>query len=226
MLKRHRNAFLDAIRKSGLDPALFSAEQRGNKFTVEMRKAPLKFVVEEDPRDFNAFRFRATKFAPGFRLNRWWSFFLAPVPAETVLRGFQKWLDEVAKMYIQEIDLPDYWAQIEMYKSVMDESTGPSGDNREQFSEEERQEVRNSVNKFRNMIYEEFNPTREQQQFIAERLDYLARAADRLNRFDWNGLAISIVVSIAVNLSVDTERGRVLFTLFKTAFQATTKLLQ
>jgi len=49
---------------------------------------------------------------------------------------------------------------------------------------------------------------------------------DRLNRFDWSGLAISIVVSIAVNMSVDTEDGRVLFTLFKAAFQATTKFLK
>jgi hypothetical protein len=76
------------------------------------------------------------------------------------------------------------------------------------------------------MIAEEFNPTQEQLQFINERLDYLAKAVDRLNRFDWTGLAISIVVSIAVNLSVDTEGGRVLFTLFKAAFQATTKLLK
>jgi hypothetical protein len=226
MLKRHRNAFLDAIRESGLDPALFSAEQRDYKFTVEIKNTPLKFVVEETSINFDVFWSRATKFAPGYPLDRRWSFFTAPVPAETVLGRFRKWLDEVAKMYVQEMDLPDYWSQIEMYKSVMDDSTVPSGDNREQFSEEEKQEVRNSINKFRKMINEEFNPTHEQEQFITERLDYLARAADRLNRFDWNGLAISIVVSIAVNLSVDTERGRVLFTLFKTAFQATTKLLQ
>ena len=57
-------------------------------------------------------------------------------------------------------------------------------------------------------------------------LAVINRDSSRLNRFDWTGLAISIVVSIAVNLSVDTEGGRLLFTLFKAAFRATTKLLK
>src|ERR1700730_9725630 len=67
-----------------------------------------------------------------------------------------------------------------------------------------------------------FTRTPEQSEFINERLEYLSKAVDRLNRFYWNGVAISVVMSIAVNLSVDTERGRVLFNTFKAAFRATT----
>ena len=195
-------------------------------FIIEVKKTPLKFVVRESAIDFDAFWYKGSKFVPGYPMGRWWWIFSKTVPAKEVLVHFRKWLNEVAKAYVQDIDLPDYWAQVEMYKSFVDESTAPTGDNRERFSDEERQEVRDSVKRFHTMIGEEFKPTPEQKEFIKERLDYLSRAAERLNRFDWNGLAISVVVSIAVNLSVDTERGRVLFTLFKTAFEATTKLLQ
>lgn len=138
---------------------------------------------------------------------------------------FGCWLDDVAKKYIEDNELPDQWAQLNAYQSVVSGGEIPSGDSTA-FTEEEKANVRASVNTFRGMIAEEFKPTPEQEEFINERLDYLAQAADRLNRFDWNGLAIAVVVSIAVNLSVDTERGRVLYTLFKAAFQATTKLLQ
>jgi hypothetical protein len=244
MLKQHKNAFLDVIKLSGLDPANFTAEMRHvssvessvetflrlsrstedeKVFVIEIKNSPLRFAIRVEPGDFYKFKCKGAKFKPGFPMSGWW--WRDPHPIEYALKQFRTWLDRVAKKYIEDNDLPDYWSQIEMYKSFVSGSATPPKDDKE-FTEQEKEEVRNSVDRFRALIAETFNPTPEQSVFINERLDYLSRATDRLNRFDWQGLAISVVVSIAVNLSADTERGRVLFNLFKQAFQSTIKLLQ
>jgi len=86
--------------------------------------------------------------------------------------------------------------------------------------------ARQAVDRFRTSIVNDFQPSPEQIEFIDEKLDYLTKAVDRLNHFDWRALAIPTVISIAINLSADTERGRLLFRLFQEAFKSTFKLLQ
>jgi hypothetical protein len=236
MLRKYKNAFLAAIHEAGLDTSMFEAEEGTSAepdllypvdkvtqpiFRIKLRNSPIKFLVREVATTFHEFSYRATFFAPTFILGFWYE----SQPVSKVLDAFKEWLEDVAKKYIEDNNLPDYWSQLKMYGSLAYNSDPPD-ETDSRFTEEEREEVRESVKRLSAMIAEEFKPTPEQSQFINERLDYLSRAADRLNRFDWNGLAISIVVSIAVNLSVDTERGRVLFSLFKAAFQATTKLLK
>ena len=178
-------------------------------------------MVGEVTTTFHEFSYRASFFNPTFISGFWYE----DVPVSKVLAAFKEWLEDVAKKYVEDHNLPDYWSQVKMYGSLALNSE-LLGEMDSEFTEEEKEEVRDSVKRFSAMIGEEFKPTPEQSEFINERLDYLSRAADRLNRFDWSGLAISVVVSIAVNLSVDTERGRVLFAMFKAAFQAATKLLQ
>jgi len=57
-------------------------------------------------------------------------------------------------------------------------------------------------------------------------LEYLKKAVDRLNKFDWRGLAISVVVGIGINLSVDTNSGKLLLDLLRQAFNTVTYLLK
>ncbi|MFL6283564.1 MAG: hypothetical protein ACJ74Q_10535 [Pyrinomonadaceae bacterium] len=230
---------MDIIKGSGLEPTLFSAEEtkassqaffkviltpgKGSEllFLIRIKDTPIKFIILDVSDSFYHCRFRHTQFKPGFPLT-WWS---ARKSIDEAIVTFSDWLKQVASNYVEERVLPDYWSQIETYKSFASGAEVPTGEG-EKFTEEEKEAVRNSVQRFRALITEHFDPTPEQAAFIDERLDYLARATDRLNRFDWQGLAMSVVVSIAVNLSVDTERGRVLFNLFKQAFQSTMKMLQ
>jgi hypothetical protein len=236
MLKKYKNAFLTAIQEVGLEPSMFEAEEGKDDgqdplygsdkvgrpiLTIKLKNSPLKFLVGEVNTSFHKLSYRGTFFAPTFA----WDFWHEGVDASKVLDAFKEWLEYDAKKYIEDTNLPDYWSQLKMYGSLAFNSKLPD-ENESKFTEEEKETVRESVKRFRTMIAEEFKPTPEQSQFINERLNYLAQAVDRLNRFDWNGLAISVVVNIAINLSVDTERGRVLYTMFKAAFQATTKLLQ
>lgn len=247
MLKQHKNAFFDAIQDSGLDPALFSASEtevsfspstpfsmivrkirylfreespRGPVFDIKIDNSPMKFSVMQGGSFGHAYC-RFTLFLLNFPVVGWGS----QKPVKDILVTFKGWLENHAKKYIQEIQLPDYWSQMEMFKSFVADAE-PNEGNREEFTEEEREVVRQSVQRFRGLLEEHFDPTPEQKEFINERLDYLTKAVDRLNKFDWRGLAFSTLVSISVNLTVDTERGKILFHLFKEAFKATVKLLQ
>jgi hypothetical protein len=63
-------------------------------------------------------------------------------------------------------------------------------------------------------------------EIIEKRLLYLSDAVDRLNKTDWYGIAISTLIGISINLSLDTEKGRLLFKLFKQVVENTIILLK
>jgi hypothetical protein len=241
MLQQHRNAFMEAIRKAGLEPTLFSASttevgsveskvaaayrslirtEETKVFVIQVKNSPLKFAVECSQDDFYKFRCKSTKLEPNFSLG-WWS---GVWPFEQVMVEFAKWLNGVAKKYIEDNCLPDYWDQIGLYEPFVN-NVAPSTGARGKFTEEEKQRARRSMKRFHALIGQNFEVTADQETFIDERLDYLSNALDRLNRFDWNGLAMSVVAGIAINLAVDTERGRLLFKLFQQAFESTFRLL-
>lgn len=81
------------------------------------------------------------------------------------------------------------------------------------------------MKEFKRLVVENYNPTNDQLDFISERLDYLTDSVNRLNRYDWKGLALSILTSIAINLTVDTQGGKMLFELFTQALHSVIKLL-
>ena len=118
--------------------------------------------------------------------------------------------------------MPDLWSQLQFYSPL---TTAFIDDDLKQFSSEQKEQIRLSIKDFERLIVENYAPTKEQLKFISDRLSYLGNAVDRLNRFDWKGLAISIVTSIAINLSVDTEGGKLLFKLFQQAFEIFLQLL-
>jgi hypothetical protein len=75
-------------------------------------------------------------------------------------------------------------------------------------------------------VYQNYKTTKEQRDYVEERLEYLSNAVDRLNRFDWKSLAISTVVGIGINLAVDTQTGPMLMRLLEQAFHASGYLLR
>ncbi len=135
------------------------------------------------------------------------------------------WLEIWVTRFVKEEQMPDLWLQLESYKPLIDDAN-ISREDTSNFSEQEKVDLRNSIDRFRTSVLSDFHPSPDQLRLIDEKLDYLSQAVDRLNRLDWRALAISMVISIGVNLSVDTERGRLLFRLFQEAFRTAFKLLQ
>jgi hypothetical protein len=81
----------------------------------------------------------------------------------------------------------------------------------DKFSKEQAHQVRVAWREFRARVEAEFHPSRERADAISSHLDCLSEAVGRLSTFDWRAVAVSTVMSIAVNLTVDTE-GRTLVT--------------
>ena len=124
MLKQHKNALLDVIKKSNIDPTLFRGIDSTSKlslmqqavaqiadrdegadvgrFTVELRDTPLRFSVTHQTHDFDRLQFTYTVFIPGFpeiTLRK------AQEISELV-RAFKDWLDVWVTRYIEEDQLP------------------------------------------------------------------------------------------------------------------------
>jgi len=222
MLKKHKNALLQVCRNSDIPFAQFQREEtKDDCFIIRIRNTPLEFWVLPSGHSLNRFGLRFNRFASGFPLVE---------PSKRgenigqVTTKLAHWLHTTAKPYLEDNKTPDPWAQLENYGTLITTTTISEQD-LGYFSAEEKEHVQQSLLEFRTNVVENFNPTPEQQEFVDERLDYLRTAVDRLNRFDWKGLAISIGTSIAINLAVDTETGRQLFQLFQQAFQSLTKLL-
>jgi hypothetical protein len=180
---------------------------------IRLKDTQLWFGITDSPWSFDEGSFAFTRFGPGFRENPWSD----DMPLEKIAAEFEKWLHFDVAKYLEEKALPDYWSEIEMSGSLAAETNVPVGEG-EPFTAEEREEVRRAIRTFRGLVEQNFHPTAQQSDFINERLDYLSRAVDRLNRFDWRGVAVSMIGNIAVNLTVDHEGGRMLFALFKQAF--------
>jgi hypothetical protein len=180
---------------------------------IRLKDTELWFGITDCPWSFDHGSFTFTRFGPGFPKDPWSD----DAPFEEILTEFERWLNLDVAKYLEEKALPDYWSEIEMSGSLGAETDVPVGEG-EPFTPEEREEVRRAIRTFRGLVEHHFHPTAQQSDFINERLDYLSRAVDRLNRFDWRGVAVSMVGNVAVNLSVDHEGGRILFALFKQAF--------
>lgn len=75
-----------------------------------------------------------------------------------------------------------------------------------------------SINELKLLIQTNLKTTGEEQEVVAERLNYLIDASKRLNKFDWKSLAVSTLINISVALTLDTAKGHLLFELFKKVF--------
>ena len=228
MLKEHKNHWLNLIKKR-IDPSRFYVSNIGdNEFRINYENSPLIFIIKQAQSTFDYFNVRYTQFRPKFPFRYIGSNYKFPrrmesLKVEDVDRRLNDWIS-VVKRYILEETTPDLWAQFGNFSDftntsrIIDEDYKP-------FTENQRRLLKEGLNKFNKLIVENYKPTEDQLDFISQRLGYLKEAVDRLNRFDWKSLAFSIVTSIAVNLTVDTEGGRMLFKLFQQALDSVLKLL-
>jgi hypothetical protein len=159
--------------------------------------------------------------APGFP---WWGPFKSDGIRETC-NGLAKWLEDNLSMYVDEQSTPDLWSQLQLLIVLFDEAEEqPAGLG--SFTEHEKVEIRHAIQQLEGQIAEGFKLTSEQTDVVHRHFEYLEAALDRLNRFDWSGVFLNICISITVNLSFDTERGKQLLELAYAAFSGITRMLK
>jgi len=227
MLKEHKNRLLKLMQDANVDLAYVESLEKDDVFQIQMRNSRIVFMLKQVPGSFDEFAINYTLYQPNFPLKISSEDFEDCKPYYNINGGIENeykyWIEAVVKRYIYEKEMPDFWSQTRFYSSLTGGSI--SKDDLRQFSAEEKNQIQIAVKEFERLVNNTYSPTQEQADYINERLKYLADAVDRLNRFDWKGLAISIVTSIAINLSVDTEGGKHLFRLFQQAFEIVMRLL-
>lgn len=225
-----------------MPPSRFQAQELqtedSNVITVNLKGTPFTFIVEQDPSSFDQFRYKYTEFKPNWPNSGWkgtrthdsnshWDLPRYNIPnsqIESVLDSFRTWLDQVVNRYLKERVLPDLWSQVGIYELIEINHFFLANDT-SKFSKEERKQIRIALQEFKRLVSENFQTSKAQDRRISDQLEYLSEAVNRLNRFDWRGIAISTVIAIAIQLSLDTEKGKLLFQLLQQAFSAALRLV-
>jgi len=230
MLKKYKNMLLEIIREKDFDPMMFTSSEMkvGSSpcLMIRVKESPLKFAVFEKNDDYHFFESRSVEFGPNMGKPASFSGFASNwEPIATIYQEFGQWLEFHVRNYLNELILPDLWQQIEDQKPLV---TGTDLSEKEvaPFSDEQKERLRLSIDEFKIRIIETFDPSPDQIQAIANRLDYLSGALDRLNRIDWKSLALSTTLNIAFALALDTAKSKTLYNLFKQAFVKVIYLLQ
>jgi len=229
MIKRYRNALLEAITEAGLPLDAFHGEHSASDarpmFIVKYRSTPLLFQIRNSPDSPDSFECSYTRFDPAYKappMSHWEpksGYFTFP----QVLNKFRMWLKTDGLSAVEEELLPDLWARI---SSTVKQMPTVGTELSSTFTFDEREQLKIALNTFERSLEQHFRPTSPQRDTVHEHLSYLRDAVDRLNRFDWRSVTMSTLISISVALGLDTEKGRQLFGLFQQAFTAVSHLLK
>lgn len=230
MLKKYKNQLLWIIQNSKLEPEQFAVEEKEIEhpldgvlmpsFTLFYVNTPFYFRVWDRPDDFHLFDCVFTTFAPNFPDTY--------LPDDEYMlfvelsSAFRFWLSEHIEEFLEDQITPDLWSQIKSQGALINWTPDSK---LADFNEFEKREIRKSIDHVKKLIIEEFSLKTEEIEEVNSRLDYLSNALDRLNKTDWKGILASTIISISIALSLDTEKGKVLFELFKEAFNKILYLL-
>jgi hypothetical protein len=230
MLKKDKNAFIDVIKQNDLDPSLFrhvEKEVDGRPaFILRLESTPLFFMARTETDDYHSFDCRFIEFAPNFPKSDYspsgvfgddW------MDITSLLSTFKNWLECHVKMYLAEIETPDLWKQFQNSSITQIKFEEPIS--HKPFNKSEKEKIRVALDKFKTELLSTYKPSNNEIKLITERLSYLSEKLDELNKFDWQGVAVSTIISISIALNLDTEKGKMLFSMFKKAFKYALDLL-
>ena len=83
------------------------------------------------------------------------------------------------------------------------------------FTPQERQILHSVLDRAKEKIHQEFQTSEAQQADIENKLDYLKRKVDELDKFNWKRLFITALVGVAVDLGFGTSIPSALLGVFK-----------
>lgn len=227
MRRIHRNEIFKIIQDSGIgiDRFLIEDDINGEIFytRISLIDSPFNFVVCISNESYNAFDYSYTLYAPNypssehFPPNDFCGF-------EEIADNLKWWLNSVVATYIEDKVVPDLWEEYKRGSKSLDINVVDFDDKRS-FDFDEKVNVRLALEELKFLIQNTLSTNEQEQSIVNARLDYLIEAVDRLNVFDWKSIAVSSLVSISIALSLDTQKGLLLFDLFKKVFAFVPKLI-
>lgn len=228
MRKKHRNELFNLIGQEGFNQDDFDLiednQQELPATVIQYKDTPLRFVIRNSEESFESFDYQYVPFGPGFVLTD-----IEPpngfTDFNTIYDVVKGWLKYVIKEYIEDKNEPDLWSEFKKGNNTLNINQIDFND-KSTFSLDEKKQILMAINELKLLIHKNLQTTQEQQNLVIDRLDYLIEASERLNKFDWKSLAISTLISITIALSLDTQKGQVLFDLFTKVFSVLPMLVQ
>lgn len=228
MRKKYKNELFQFLlsTKFGIDQ--FEIKEKQDYFKLEsdfvvLKDTPFHFIIRNSNEDFEAFDCLYVNYAPGFPMSE-----ILPSQDyfgfDSVLSQLKYWLESKVSAYLEDQEEPDLWEEFKNGNKTLN-INNIDFDDQTIFNIDEKKQIELSLNELKLLIKNNLETTEEEQDLINARLDYLIDASKRLNKFDWKSLAISSLVSISVTLSLDTQKGHLLFELFKKVFSIIPMLL-
>ena len=205
----HKNALLEIAKNSNIQLSLFRAKTVGEQFKINIAGSPLEFIVQQAGIGEDDLYCCWTYLSDGYPLSSW----IKNNSIADVCATFSSWLSSAEKVASGFVE-PDLWQELPdapptlSHKSFAEEDT-------KKFTEAEKDQIRESLLQYENILREELDPVKDDLELIKEKLDYLGNALDRLNRFDWKGVSLSTVIGIVTNMTVDSATAGHLYQLFQ-----------
>ena len=233
MKNKFKNQLFHLVNELGYSPNDFELKENINfpadsdfdSTIIVHKNSNYMFIIRENNQAFDEFDCQFTYYAPNQPLSDFYphSDFTS---FDYILDIFKEWTSTHLKKYIESSDdEPDLWENfkkrnesINFNKLEFEETSF--------FTEDENKQITLAINELKYLIKKNIVNTDEEQILVNNRLDYLIENTNRLNKFEWKSLLISTLISITISLTLDTEKGKLLFELLKKAFNIFPKFIQ
>jgi hypothetical protein len=224
MLKKYKNQLAELITSLSLPVNNLSVvtenESSGSVTYIRLKDHPLYFGIIESQDSFDSFKYKHVRFSPGLPETTPQGY---NSTFSNILNVFERWVKNDLNEYLNEAHIPDMLEGLLSSNGSFSMNTIDFNSN-ELFTFEERRLLKVGLEEIKTLVKESLNLTEGEFSILNSRIDYLEEASDRLNKFDWKGVLISTVLSIITTLTLDTEKGRVLYDLFSKVLENLPKL--
>lgn len=219
LLRSQKNAVLEAIKRSGLDPFNFTWSTAPSRQTQGLSVSKLEYRGTDY---FFLFDFARGKdhhctFSPGHE-----KLVDSEYPGDwtSVFGYFEAWLDYLK----EELKQPDLWEQIARYQLPAGTALSADASN-EPFSVAQVDQVADALKQIQAFLETEADLSAEGRAIVDEKLDYLLEASRRWGRKDWIHLALGTTVTLATSVGLSPEHVRSIWKILGTTLNGTVPLI-
>lgn len=194
--KYQRNDIVKAMQIIGLDPREFDMHDDGTEARITHRWSEAYFIISGGPREYVGHSQSGDWPAFPYKEYGW-------TPVEVRVKS---WLDDVKR----DIETPDLWAELQGEAKLLGAASDEATENTP-FTSQEKKEIVGQLNEFAEYAQHTYSLSTTQMSDLNAKLDYLAKATDRLGRIDWRNIFIGSIFSFVIAAALSPESARDMF---------------
>ncbi len=212
LLKTQKNKIFEILQKEGLESADFRWSEEASIYAsylivnrLTYRDTDFYYQFDFSGKD----GYHLCEYSPGNDMKVQTA---EPLDWDSQLYFAKIWASCLKK----GIDAPDFWQELEKYQTTFSLSLPTKFKLlNEPIPAYEVEQIIKALNLLKREIKKQFKLSSEQNEFVSQKLDYLADAAKRQGRFDWVHTCIGVLITIAMGLAMAPQEASRLWELVK-----------